>query len=287
MSIHSLRPHFLSNTKNGESVGLSTSSVPAVAIEALDFSYRTTEKILDSVQLEIPTGDFVCIIGPNGGGKTTLLKVLLGLLKPVSGRVRIFGKMPEAARRQMGYLPQHGQFDMDFPLNVLDAVLMGKVGTHRFGPYSSTDKAAAYQTLEEVGMAAVAHSAFAALSGGQRQRVLLARALVGNPNILILDEPTSFLDQKYQIKLLELLHRLNQRMTILMVSHDIGFVSSYVKTVICLNHQAAIHPTSQLTGSMIREIYGSHTEMIRHDHRCSEHGHEANSSDPKDKEEPF
>ena len=277
-------PHFVSHAKKGQGADASQSSMPVVMTEALYFSYRTNEKILDGVELEIPPGDFACIIGPNGGGKTTLLKILLGLLKPHSGRVQIFGKNPEAARRQIGYLPQHAQFDMDFPLNVLDAVLMGKVGTHRFGPYNRQDKSAAYETLEEVGMASTARKAFAALSGGQRQRVLLARALVGKPDLLLLDEPTSFLDQKYQIKLLELLHCLNQRMTILMVSHDIGFVSSYVKTVICLNHQAAIHPTSQLTGSMIREIYGSHTEMIRHDHRCSEHGHEVDLSDAKEEE---
>ena len=237
----------------------------AVSLKEVDFAYKS-EKILDAVSFTIPVGDFTCLIGPNGGGKTTLVKILLGLLTPIRGHVQVLGEKPITARKRIGYLPQHARLEMDFPVTALDVVLMGQLRYCRLGPYSRRAKEAARQAIDNVGLDLGPHQAFNTLSGGQRQRVLLARALVSEPELLLLDEPTSFLDPDSQTRLLELLHSLNQRMTILMVSHDVGFVSSYVKTVICLNHHAAVHPISELSGELIKEIYGSPTAMIHHGH---------------------
>ena len=240
-------------------------STPAVSLRKVDFFYNR-EKVLDAVSFDIPIGDFTCLIGPNGGGKTTLLRILLGLLTPRRGDVRVFGEKPTAVLRRIGYLPQHARLEMEFPITVLDVVLMGLLRQHCFGTYSRRAQAAARQSLEDVGLDTIPHQAFNTLSGGQRQRALLARALVSKPDLLILDEPTSFLDPDSQSHLLELLNRLNKHMTILMVSHDVGFVSSYVRTVVCLNHHAAVHPISELSGQVVRDIYGSPTAMIHHDH---------------------
>lgn len=231
--------------------------------------------MLENVNATIDSGDFACIVGPNGGGKTTLVKLVLGLLRPDSGHVAVFGHPPRDARTRVGYVPQYFQFDLYFPIKVLDVVLMGRLDRHKaFGHYTRDDANAAREALELVNLAELAGRPFSALSGGQRQRVLIARALASQPELLILDEPMANIDPAMQSELYEVLKNINGRLTILMVTHDMGFVSTLVNTVVCVNRTVWIHPTSELTGEAICKLYGSDVNMVRHDHRCAEKGHQ-------------
>ena len=250
----------------------SVAPVP-LEFEGVRFSYGPLPA-LDNVSLQIGRGDFACVVGPNGGGKTTLLKLALGLLKPSAGRVLVYGQDPVRARARVGYVPQHWSFDLQFPMQVIDVVLMGRMGGGRwFGQHGAADREAAYAALEEMDLEGLWDRPFAALSGGQRQRVLIARALASAPELLLLDEPTANVDVKAGGELLVLLKRLNSRMTVLMVTHDLGFVSSLVNRVVCVNRTAAVHPMSELTGEIIAAMYGSDVAMVRHDHKCCTHDH--------------
>ena len=243
---------------------LVTTNVPAVLIKDLRFSYDS-HPVLENVNISIAKGDFVSVVGPNGGGKTTLLKLMLGLLRPAQGLIRVFGQAPENARPLIGYMPQHSQLDQEFPATVMDVALMGRLGHGSvFGPYSKKDKEIAAAVLDLVGLSDVRKKSFASISGGQRQRLFIARALACEPDLLLLDEPTANLDVVMEGDLYELLQRLNERLTIIMVSHDVGFVSSFVKSVICVKRKVLMHPTSEITGDIINEIYGSPMRMIRH-----------------------
>ena len=241
-------------------------STPAFYCHGLSFRYDQ-HPLLTNVNLSIPPGDFVCIVGPNGSGKTTLLKLGLGLIKPTEGTIQVFGVKPEQASRRIGYVPQHPRLDPLFPVTVGDVVLMGRLGARSSGPYSQTDRRAAQKALAEVRLAEMSPCSLAQLSGGQQQRVLIARALCGDPQLLLLDEPTANVDTVAQERFLDILQELNRRMTIVLVSHDLGFVSHRVKTVVCVNRQVFVHPTSELTGEHIRALYGSNIRMIRHDRR--------------------
>jgi zinc transport system ATP-binding protein len=246
---------------------------PAVEIKGLDFSYESTA-VLSDVNLRVEEGDFVSFVGPNGGGKTTLLKLLLGLLKPQSGSVTIFGETPATQRSVIGYVPQYFQFDMSFPVKVMDVVLMGRLDRHPFiGHYGSIDRVAACKALQDVGLYDLRDRPFSALSGGQRQRVLIARALACEPRLFLLDEPTANIDPAVQDDLYKLLSALNERLTIIMVTHDIGFVTALVKRVVCINRTALLHPIAELTGETFANLYGSNTQLVQHDHQCSEKGH--------------
>ncbi len=236
----------------------------AIFIKDLCFSY-VGHPVLEDVNLSIPQGDFVSVVGPNGGGKTTLLKLVLGLLRPSQGEVRVFGAPPEQARPRIGYMPQQAQLDPQFPATVMDVALMGRLGHGRtFGPYSKKDKEIVSGALDQVGLYDLRKKAFSSISGGQRQRLLIARALACQPDLLLLDEPTANLDQVMEGDLYELLQTLNQRLTVVMVSHDIGFVSEVVKSVICVKRKVLMHPTTEITGEIINEIYGSPMRMVRH-----------------------
>ncbi|SMD04795.1 zinc transport system ATP-binding protein [Desulfocicer vacuolatum DSM 3385] len=243
-----------------------------VEIKNMSFAYQA-RNVLKDVNLTVPQGDFATIVGPNGGGKTTLLKLLLGLLPPSSGTIKIFGTSPAKSRVKIGYMPQYSHLDMQFPVTVMDVALMGRLARCKWGRYSSRDRDAAATALEEVKMDTFKETHFNALSGGQKQRVLIARALCSEPELLLLDEPTSNIDQESEKDLFNILQRLNHRMTILLVSHDLGFTSQVVKSVICVNRQVVIHPTTTIDGTMIKDIYGGDLKMIRHDHRCCEMGH--------------
>ena len=229
---------------------------------------------LESVNLSIEKRDLILIVGPNGGGKTTFLKLMLGLLHPDNGEIRIFGKSPESMRNRIGYMPQYTHFDPHFPVTVTDIVLMGRLERRRCGPYSGFDKDKALRALNTVGLADVSKKLFSELSGGQRQRVLIARAIVSEPDLLLLDEPTANVDALTEAKLFDLLQELNKEMTILMVSHDFGFVSSIVKHVICVNRKVQLHPTSEITNEIVRQLYGEELRIIRHDYDCLEKGHD-------------
>jgi zinc transport system ATP-binding protein len=253
--------------------GNAVSSTPAILCRGLDFGYNG-KPVLEKVDLSIPQGDFVTVLGPNGSGKTTLLKLALGLLKPSAGKMEILGQTPDKARGRIGYVPQHPRLDPLFPVDALDVVLMGRFGkSPMWGGWRQADRDRARQTLDEVGLADRASSHFSSLSGGQQQRVLIARALAGDPEMLLLDEPTANLDAQVEEDFYALLKELNERLTILLVSHDLGFVSGYVKSVVCIGHDVAIHPTTEITGEIIADLYGADMRLVRHDHRCSEEGH--------------
>lgn len=248
---------------------------PVVEMEDLSFSYGQ-HIVLDGASLTVRKHDFVSIVGPNGGGKTTLLKLMLGLIRPSRGFVKVFGVRPEEARRLIGYMPQQAHLDPQFPVTVMDVVLMGRLGHSRgFGPYTRTDKESAESALREMGMWEHRKTGFSALSGGQRQRALIARALACEPNVLLLDEPTAGLDLMVEAELFELLSRFARRLTVVVVSHDIGFVSQFVNKVVCVKRRVVVHPTSELTGELVSEIYGTAVKMVRHDringgtvHKC-------------------
>ena len=243
-----------------------------VELENVCFAYDGLS-VLEDVNLRVDERDFLSIVGPNAGGKTTLLKLILGLLKPTKGSVRIFGQPVSKVRPRIGYMPQHTSLDPLFPVSVSDVVLMGRLGNgKRFGFYGKDDRAAAADVLDKLGLYDVRRRAFSALSGGQRQRVLIARALVSKPELLLLDEPTTNVDAAIEEELFATLKKLNKQMTIALVTHDLGFVSNYVRTVACVNRRVKMHPTSEITGEMINEMYGSKVHMVRHDYRCIKEG---------------
>jgi zinc transport system ATP-binding protein len=220
--------------------------------------------------LEIHPGEFVSVIGPNGGGKTCLLLLVLGMLRPNRGTVQVFGRAPERERSRMGYVPQFTRFDPLFPVTVYDVVQMGRLGRFWTGPYRKEDREAALDALEQVGLGELRRRSFAELSGGQRQRILIARALATEPEVLLLDEPTANVDRLATDKLYELLVDLNQRLTVVLVSHDLGIVSRFVSSVVCVNRTVFTHPVSELTGEMIRDLYGGEIALVRHDHRSGQ-----------------
>ncbi len=226
--------------------------------------YGTTP-ILEDINLVVNELDFIGLIGPNGGGKTTLLKVLLGLISPERGEVKIMSRPVGKGRQYIGYVPQLLEFDRDFPVRVEDVVRMGRLGKRRLlQPYNRKDEVIVTRCLEQVGIANLRARPIGQLSGGERQRVYIARALASEPQILLLDEPTANVDTKVQNSIYELLRELNQFLTILMISHDIGAVSTYVKTVGCLNHRLFYHNDKLITPEMIEQTYKCPIDLIAH-----------------------
>lgn len=245
---------------------MTESSIPAIEIRDLNFNYGSREPILENVNLRIEEGEFASIIGPNGGGKTTLLKLILGVLEPRRGSIRVLGMEPKKALPRIGVMPQHSSTDPLFPIRVIDVVLMGRLAPgRRAGPFGSKDRLEAKGVLDRVGISHLATRAFSDLSGGERQRVLLARALVSRPRLLLLDEPEAGLDRKVEQEFFNLLHELNRDTTIILISHDLGFVASFVQTVICVHHTVDVHPMSSLNGEMIQDLYGSDVHLVHHD----------------------
>lgn len=249
------------------------SLIPAVQLDAVSFAYDGTRVVSDAT-ICVHTGEFVCVVGPNGGGKTTLLKLVLGLLTPQQGTIHVLGRSPAEARPRIGYMPQQARLDPQFPVSVLDVVLMGRLGrAAAIGPFRRADREAAQSALRDVDLVDALHRPFASLSGGQQRRALIARALTCSPELLLLDEPTANLDMKIQREFYELLHRLHERMTILMVSHDFGFVSEHVQHVICVNRHVHVHPTTEITVDAISRLFGHAVRVIQHDREESRHEH--------------
>ncbi len=220
---------------------------------------------LAGVNLYINKNEFLGIIGPNGGGKTTLLKVILGLVRPSQGKVSILGSTPKRGRKFVGYVSQHSLFDRDFPISVWDVVLMGRLSqVGLFKRYSEEDCRVALQSLETVGIAGIRDRQIGRLSGGQQQRVFIARALVSEPKILLLDEPMASVDTPMQTGFYELLERLKREMAIVLVSHDISAVSIYVDKIACLNRSLFYHNSKEITAEELEATYQCPVEMIAH-----------------------
>jgi zinc transport system ATP-binding protein len=221
--------------------------------------------VLEDINLIVKELDFLGLIGPNGGGKTTLLKVLLGLIKPFQGEITIMGRSVNKGRRYIGYVPQLLEFDRNFPLLVRDVVAMGRLGKRGLlQRYNHQDWEIVNGCLEQVGMAHLGDRPMGKLSGGERQRVYIARALATKPSLLLLDEPTANVDSKIQNNIYELLGELNQSMTIVMVSHDLGAISTYVKTVGCLNRNLFYHGDKLITSEMVEQTYQCPVDLIAH-----------------------
>jgi len=248
-------------------------------IELKDLTvYRGGEKVLDSVTLVVPPGSFYAIIGPNGSGKTTMVKTILGLFKSDSGTVRVFGKKPEQLGKQrsrIGYIPQGFPVDTDFPVTVSEVVMMGLFG--KIGLFKSpqaSDHQAVADALEKVDLDTYGQIPIGELSGGQLQRVFLARALVSDPDLLILDEPTTGVDVTTSEGFYKLLHRLgDQGVTVILVSHDVGVVARHADLVACLNRSLVEHGSVKevLTEEVIESMYGEHAVAFPHaslDHNC-------------------
>ncbi len=219
---------------------------PAVEIKNLCFGYEEHE-VLHNINLTVSQRDFAIVVGPNGGGKSTLLRLMLGLLKPRYGSVRIFGGSPEESRRRMAYVPQSLEFDHRFPISVLETVLLGRLEHFSFLGARRQDRQVALEALEEVGLAQEASRPFAALSGGQRQRVLIAQALASRPELLLLDEPGANLDAPGVAAIYGLLKELSQCLTIVMVSHNLTMVEPFATHVVCVNHTADMHQIEQVS----------------------------------------
>jgi zinc transport system ATP-binding protein len=229
--------------------------------------FKDGHTVLDGVNLDLEEGDFLGLIGPNGGGKSTLLKVILGLIRPSRGEVKVFGTSPDAARGRVGYMPQKTLFDPNFPVTAFEVVLMGRFSkTGLFRRYSQTDREAALRALEAVGMRELANREIGALSGGEQQRVFVARSLVSEPRLLLLDEPTAGVDAAQQADFYELLSYLNRKkgIAIILVSHDITAVSKYVNKIACLNQRLFYHGSKELNPEDIVKAYGCPVDMIAH-----------------------
>jgi zinc transport system ATP-binding protein len=238
----------------------------ALAFQDVSFGYGDGPDVVERVDLEVGTHELIGLIGPNGGGKSTLLKLAAGLLKPRQGTVRVFGRPPHEARDEIGYVPQFALFPRDFPITVAQVVLLGRLGGGPGIHWSAADRAAADRAIEETELAALAHRPLSALSGGELQRVLIARALAAEPRLLLLDEPTSNLDQRAEEDMFALLAKLTDRMAVVLVSHDVGFVTGFVQRVACISRTLICHGTSELTGEVINELYGHPVRAIHHAH---------------------
>ncbi len=239
-----------------------------ITLENVTFRYNGYAA-LEDVDLVLERNDFAGIIGPNGGGKTTLLRIILGLIKPASGRATVLGTTPERARDAIGYVPQYAHMDRQFPIRAREVVAMGLVDSGSFLPWFGRDQLTRVrEALEQVDLADLAEKKFGELSGGQQQRCLIARAIVSKPRILLLDEPTSSVDSSVEKDVYELLRSFNKDMTIVLVSHDIGFISSYVNKVVCINRRVVSHLTGEIRADRLsHEIYDSDMTILKH--RCN------------------
>ncbi len=234
------------------------------AVEMKNISLKFNEQsILHDINLKIEEKDFMAIIGPNGGGKSTLLKIILGLLTPDTGEVKVFGREPKKARDLMGYLPQSVSFDHDFPINVFDTVLSG-IYHGLFKGYSENDRKAVINALKDVEMEKFKDRQISRLSGGQIQRVFIARAIVREPKLLLMDEPMASIDPEMQNSFYQLLSKLKDKMAIVLVSHDVGAVSIHVDKIACLNQRLFYHGPVEDAKEGLEEVYNCPIDLISH-----------------------
>jgi zinc transport system ATP-binding protein len=221
-----------------------------------------TNIVLEDIDFAVNENDFIGVIGPNGGGKTTLLKVILGLIKPVKGKIEFNSSLING--NSIGYLPQISTGDVNYPVTVTDVILSGMMIRKKIiSGMSQADKKKAREIIEELGLSGMEHSSLSELSGGQIQRVFLGRAIIGDPRLLLLDEPGNFVDSSFEKDFYEKLKDLNSRMAILMVSHDIGMISSHIKSYACVNRKLHYHPSSEISNEQLL-AYGCPIQLITH-----------------------
>lgn len=215
--------------------------------------------VLKDVSLNVYKNDFIGFIGPNGGGKTTLVKIIVGLLAPYSGTVKGFESTKPIS---IGYLAQKNTIDQQFPIRVKEVVASGLSKKWRI-KYSKSELLRVDKLLNELHLDKLKDASISEISGGEMQRALLGRAIISSPDLLILDEPNTYLDQISEEMLYSLLNELNKEMAIILVSHDLGTISSYVKTIACINESLHYHPTNEITHEML-ESYQCPVELITH-----------------------
>lgn len=235
---------------------------PLIKIKSLTVALNS-KIVLENVTLDISENDFIGIIGPNGGGKTTLLKSILGLIKPLSGEISFSDKIRNKGM-DIGYLPQVNNFDKRFPITVFDVILSGisySESWHR--SVSAKDKQKCRDIIVQLGISDISNKLIGELSGGQMQRAFLGRALISNPKVLILDEPGTYVDNKFENELYKRLKELNDRMAIILVTHDIGSISSYVKSIACINRELHYHPSNIITQDQLQS-YNCPIQLITH-----------------------
>lgn len=237
----------------------------ALKVENLSVYYGITPA-LTNVSLEVEEGEFLGIMGPNGGGKSTLLKSILGLLPITTGKIQIYNQSVEKNRSLIGYVPQFATMDRKFPISAIEVVLTGgiKKGLSPFFKFSSKEKEDALKQLERVGIEALADRQIAQLSGGEFQKLLIARALAVNSKLLLLDEPTASVDAKSREQIYGLLEELNKKMTIILVTHDLMAISSKVGRVACLNESLVYHGEPEFNENIINRLYGCPVDLIAH-----------------------
>jgi zinc transport system ATP-binding protein len=241
-------------------------STPAtIVVDKVFYGYGGRPAVEDA-SFSIGEGEFLGIIGPNGGGKTTLLRLMLGLLRPDSGQIRLFGEPPHKTRGKVGYIPQETNLNKSFPVTVTDIVLMGLSGARGLGRrFTFSDRRKADIMMERLGLSDVKNRPVAELSGGQRQKALLARAMVGDPEMLFLDEPTASVDKTGEDEIYNHLHLLNKTgVTVVLVTHNIGILSQHVKSVACINRQLYFHADGKLDQHTINKTFGCQVDIIAH-----------------------
>ncbi|MCD4652378.1 metal ABC transporter ATP-binding protein [bacterium] len=234
------------------------------------FSYGVNE-ILHNVDFDICRNDFVAVVGPNGGGKTTLIKLILGLIKPQRGTVKLLGDLPKLTRYRVGYVPQIVHYDLRFPVTVRDVVRMGRIGMHGFGAFKKNDDLAVQNALNKTYSLEFIDQSFADLSGGERQRVMLAQALVADPDILLLDEPTANIDSSVEKELFELFRKLNESITFVLVSHNLNVVTKHANKILCINRTTQIRSLENMTTSQIHSAEGAELALLLHNDQCPVH----------------
>jgi zinc transport system ATP-binding protein len=239
-----------------------------IAAQNITYSYNKKSDVLEDVSFMVAQNDFIGLIGPNGGGKSTLLKIILGLIKSDQGNMKVFGQAPSKARDRIGYVPQYSRIDLDYPITVKEVVRSGLLGRKRIGSRFSAEESRKVQDiLDGMKLSDLRDRSIGDLSGGQRQRVLLARALVREPELLLLDEPTNNVDQESGNDLYELLAVLNRKMTIIIVSHDFSTVSKYVNKIFCLNKKIICNDADKITGECSADDF----KHIHHGKDCIIH----------------
>jgi len=230
-----------------------------IELREVSFGYAE-EKVIDGVNLIIRPSAFIGMIGPNGGGKSTIIKIIMGLLVPWSGTITF---PPDI---NIGYLPQYQEFDSRFPISVEEVVLSGLLKKGRIAArVKRPDREKAARVLNLVGMQAYARRSIGELSGGQMQRVFIGRALISDPDLLILDEPVTYVDNRFEQELYQLLEAINRSTAILLVSHDVGQIVSSVRTIACVNRHLHYHPSNKITEEILAS-YNCPIDLITHGH---------------------